>query len=94
MEDGRFRVLAHILKAVRDSDPPKLENAVIRIIDAFKEAMTPEQSAEALMEFARYEKLRKELEAHGRLEETLEEEKYRELVHRQPFKEEIEEGDY
>lgn len=91
MDEGRFRVLLHMLKLMHDSE--SLENAIIRIIDTFKEAMTDEQRKEALAEFERYERLRKELGARGKLEETLEDEKYRELVHRQPFKEETEVGE-
>jgi len=93
MDDGRFRVLLHMLKAMRESASPKLENTIISIIDTFKEAMTDEQQREALAEFARYESLRKDMERHGKLEEILEDERYRELVRRQPYKEETDLGE-
>ena len=93
MDDGRFRVLLHMLKAMRESASPKLENTIISIIDTFKEAMTDEQQREALAEFARYESLRKDMERHGKLSELLEDEKYRELVRRQPFNEETDLGE-
>lgn len=90
MDDDRFRVLLHVLKAMRDSESPKLESAIIRVIDTFRDALSNDQLTEAMAEFGQYERLRKE---RGRLGELLDEEKYRELVHRQPFKEETEMGD-
>lgn len=89
MDDGRFRVLFHTMKVIEGSIGDSLENAIVRIIDTFRNAMTEGQRKEALEEFDRYEKLRKE-QRGGRIEGLLEEEKYRELVHREPFKEETE----
>lgn len=75
------------MKAMEGGD--SLENAIVRILDAFRDAMTEEQRKQALQEFERYEKLRKE-QKNGRIEGLLKEEKYRELVHREPIGEERE----
>jgi len=90
MEEGKFQILLNILRAIASSGP-EMETAIAGVFDAFNDAFTEEQKKEATHEFERYEERRTEL---NRLKAVLEEEKYREIVRRDPAKEENEGGAY
>ncbi len=96
MDEGRFRVLMHMLRTMDASrkESPSLESAIIRIIESFRKALTPKQQSEVQENFERYENKRRGMEKTEKLHAIMDTEKYRELVHREPISEETDWGLY
>ena len=82
MNDEKFNILISILDSLEKEDinHSSLENAIVRLIDNFDEALTNEQKEELSREFIHYERARREKDSNRK--SLTEDEINRELLER------------
>jgi len=82
MNDEKFNLLISILDSLEKEDinHSSLENAIVRLIDNFDEALTNEQKEELSREFIHYERVRREKDSNRK--SLTEDEINRELLER------------
>jgi hypothetical protein len=82
MNEDKFSLLISILDSLEKEDinHSNLENAIVRLMDHFDEALTKDQKEELSKEFIHYERVRQDKENHKK--SLTEDEINRELLER------------